>query len=242
MPKRTDTTTFAVGVLVILTTASSAFSCTVSTTDVLLHSNFVVEVKNGSTPLEGVAVEIEKISDKRREPPLTQITDGGGFAKFVQVHLGRYYVIIKHPWLRHSIAVKVVSTRDRKARDVMSLDWPGNVLTTRDFAGRILAPRKTDSAVWDLARPQWQLLSSTVFFVEDAITSQVLRIYKTNESGEFRLELPAGLYVVRFGQSDRFRIPEGAFAVEVTPASPDLVLNVKLTTMCGGLYALRADN
>ena len=233
----------AISIFAVLASTSSVFGCTYSSSDLPVRHDFSVEVKNGATALEGLTIEVAKISDKKSDSIVaSSVTNASGVAGFANLRKGRYYVIIKHPWLRHSIAVKVVSATDPGAHDTISLDWPGNVLTTRDFVGRILAPRKTESAVWDIARPDWQLLSSTVLFVEDAITSQVLRIYKTNDSGEFRLELPPGLYVVRFGQSDKFRIPEGAFAVEVDPASRTLVLNVKLTSMCGGLYAVRADN
>ncbi len=63
----------------------------------------------------------------------------------------------------------------------------------------------------------------------------------TNNAGEFDADLVPGLYLIRVAKNERFRIPEGVFAVEIDPTAPELVLNLRLWQRCGGLEALKVD-
>lgn len=243
MPKRTDISRLrAVTLAMVVVVSTTGYACEYSTVDIQVGSRFRVKARNGTTPLAGLTIEVETnpgSRDEQQKTIRTAVTGAGGFVEFGDVPEGRYFVIIRHPAVEKSVAVKVLYAA-KDLRDEVSFDWPGDVLKTRNFVGRIRAPRKTESVMWDLAHPEWQLLSSTQLVIEDPITTRKLRTITTNSGGEFNAELPPGLYLIRVEKNDKFRVPEGVFAVELDPTSLDQVLNVRLTNGCGGLYC-RSD-
>ncbi|HYG99150.1 MAG TPA: carboxypeptidase regulatory-like domain-containing protein [Terriglobales bacterium] len=219
-------------------------ACSMQSSSRLLKPDFTVTVRDPNRkPLAGLHVQLTRNVDDKDVLFRSATTDHLGIARFTGVPESEYSLRIGNEGFPYSIWIKITKTDSQAARS-LETDWPDDPISARNLAGRVAAPIRTGSPLWDLARPQFTPLANARVELHDFVTFELLAQTTTDAEGHFKFdEEDEGLYFLVLKRAGDDRLPNIYVpkAVALDVKSQAMILDLQLRHICGELHARQAQ-
>jgi hypothetical protein len=201
--------------------SGNAYACTVSLATVQVSTSFRVFVRDGTSSLPGIQVEVfdqaELKSDSEWKPVLTLVTGRDGATHVQNLRPGTYLVATKGPGGGSAVYAQV-STEPRQPHNNVTLAWPfsfsSEILKVRTLAGRLESNNP------------WKPFENVHLELWTAGAEAPLAIKDTEAEGRFHFsEAKPGIYILRIhgrqkNVDDNWQV-DGEIPLRLSPAAAD---------------------
>jgi hypothetical protein len=186
-------------VLLLIVTAQSAFSCSLTSEKLRQVSpNLTVTVTHSGKPIAGIGVEIVPLAEGA-DPVFHAVTDENGTVQIAGLMVGKYHLIASHLGFEAGREwIEVVSRTEAGTVQNFNFQWADDAWQTRTVAGSLVGmiPGDTGNKLMDLARPKETAYPGVAVILKSAFSDAEYHT-SSDSTGSFVIgPAPDGIYVL----------------------------------------------